>query len=112
LTFYPPKKVTLACIRVEKNFFEIRCTGYQKKWNFALIAKMCRSLEFGKREKKISEKLIFTGLCKFCKKRFSEKISLGTSLHKSSTHFRNQRKIPLLLIPFAPYFKESFFQLL
>jgi hypothetical protein len=97
---------------LKKNFFEIRRTGYQKKWNFALISKMCRSLEFGKREKIFSEKLIFKGLGIFCKKRFSEKISLGTSLHKSSTHFRNQRKIPLLLIPYAPYSEEFFFQLL
>jgi hypothetical protein len=41
---------------LKKNFFEIGRTGYQKKWNFALISKMCRSLEFGKREKKILQK--------------------------------------------------------
>jgi hypothetical protein len=41
-------------------FFEIGRAGYQKKRNFALISKMCRSLEFGKREKKIfPEKLNF-----------------------------------------------------
>ncbi len=31
---------------------------------------------------------------------------------KSSTHFLNQHKIPLLLIPFAPNFEEIFFQLI
>jgi hypothetical protein len=51
LTFYPPKKVALPLIRVEKNFFEIGCTGYSKKRIRALISKVCRSLEFGKREK-------------------------------------------------------------
>jgi hypothetical protein len=58
---------------LEKNFFEIGRAGYQKKWNFALISKMCRSLEFGKREKIFTEKLNFLGLGKFCKK------SWGTS---------------------------------
>ncbi len=42
---------------------------------------------------------------------FSEKKSLGTSWRKSYTHFWNQRKIPLLLIPFAANFQEIFFQL-
>jgi hypothetical protein len=47
-------------MRVEKNFFKIGIkTGYQKKPNFALISKMCRSLEFGKRENFFSEKLNF-----------------------------------------------------
>jgi hypothetical protein len=62
LTFYPSKKVAPPLIRVEKNFFEIGCAGYQKKRNFALISKMCRSLEFGKREKifyRKTEKLFF-----------------------------------------------------
>jgi hypothetical protein len=31
LTFFPPKKVGPPLIRVEKNFFEIGHTGYQKK---------------------------------------------------------------------------------
>jgi hypothetical protein len=66
LTFYPLKKVAPPLTRVEKNFFEIGHTGYQKKRNFALISKLCRSLVFGKREK-------------VCKNRFSEKKSYGTS---------------------------------
>jgi hypothetical protein len=36
---------------VEKNFLVNGRTGYQKKWNCALISKMSRSLEFGKRKK-------------------------------------------------------------
>ncbi len=51
LNFYPSEKVAPPFIRVEKNFFKIGRAGYQKKRNFALILKMCRSLEFGKREK-------------------------------------------------------------
>jgi hypothetical protein len=42
--------------------------GYQKKQNLALISKMCRSLEFSKREIIFAEKLIFQALRKFCKK--------------------------------------------
>jgi hypothetical protein len=34
---------------------------------------MCRSLEFSKRGKNSTEKLIFYGLANFAKKRFSEK---------------------------------------
>jgi hypothetical protein len=59
LTFYPPKKV-----RIEKNFFEIGRTGYQKKRNFALILKMCRSLEFGKRENFFTKKTEILGTWK------------------------------------------------
>jgi hypothetical protein len=47
----------------EKNFFQIVRKGYQRKRNFALISKMCRSPEFGKREKKFfTEKQIFQAL--------------------------------------------------
>jgi hypothetical protein len=67
LTFHPSKKVASP---LEKNFFEIGRAGYQKKRNFALISKMCRSLEFGKRGKIVSEKLKFKGLGKFSKKLF------------------------------------------
>jgi hypothetical protein len=46
----------LALIRGEKNFFKSGRTGYQKKRNFALISKMCRSLESGKREENVYRK--------------------------------------------------------
>jgi hypothetical protein len=46
------EKVVPPLIRVEKKFFKIGRAGYQKKRNFALISKMWRSLEFGKRGKK------------------------------------------------------------
>jgi hypothetical protein len=52
---------------------------------------------------------IFRGLENLAKNCFSEKKSLGTSWRKSSTHFWNQRKIPLLLIPCTPNLKEFFF---
>jgi hypothetical protein len=52
------KKVSPPLIRVEKNFFKIVRKGYQNKRNFALISKMCRSLEFSKGEKNFIEKLI------------------------------------------------------
>jgi hypothetical protein len=61
---------------LKKNFFEIGRKGYQNKGNFALISKMCRSLEFGKRGKNCYRKTDFLGLGKFRKKRFSEKKSL------------------------------------
>jgi hypothetical protein len=64
---------------LEKNFFVSGRTGYQKKRNFTLISKMCRSLEFGKRENIFYRKTEFLGLKNFAKKSFSEKKSLGTS---------------------------------
>jgi hypothetical protein len=65
------KKVAPPLIRVEKKFLEIGRTGYQKKPDFALISKMCRNLEFGKREKILYRKTEFL--------RTSKKTSLGTS---------------------------------
>ncbi len=41
------------------NFFEIGHIGYEKKRNFALISKMCKSLVFGKREKNVYRKTEF-----------------------------------------------------
>jgi hypothetical protein len=59
--------------------------GYQKKRNFALISKMCRLLEFSKREKNVTENGFFR-------------------------HLENQRKIPFLLLPSAPNLEEIFFK--
>ncbi len=73
LTFNPPKKVALPLIRVEKKFFKIVRKGYQKKRNFVLISKMCRSVEVNKRGKFFSEKLIFQALRKFGKRVFLSK---------------------------------------
>jgi hypothetical protein len=56
--------------------------------------------------------IIFRDLKNLAKNCFSAKKSLGTSWHKSSTHFWNKRKIPLLLIPSTPNFEEFFFLLL
>jgi hypothetical protein len=69
LTFYPSKKVAPPLIRVEKkNFFKIRRAGYQKKRNFALISKMCRSLKFGKMGKKFYRKTEILGTWKILQK--------------------------------------------
>jgi hypothetical protein len=68
LTFYPLKKVAPPLIRAEKNVFEIERAGYQKNRNFALISKMCKSLEFGKREKQIYLKTEFLGTWKILQK--------------------------------------------
>jgi hypothetical protein len=68
LAFYPSKKVNPPLIRVEKNFFEIGRAEYQKKQNFALISKMCRSLKFGKRGKIFSRKTEFLGTWKILQK--------------------------------------------
>jgi hypothetical protein len=66
-----------------------------------------------KSEKKYLQKnLFFRRLENLAKKRFLEKKSLGTSWRKRSTLFLNQRKILLLLIPFAPNYEEIFVQLL
>jgi hypothetical protein len=55
LTFYPLKKVALPLRRVGKKSFKIFHKGYQKKWNFAPVSKMCRSLEFSQREKNLQK---------------------------------------------------------
>ncbi len=61
----------------------------------------------------LQKNLIFRDLENLAKKIvFLVKKSLGTSWRKSSKHFWNQRKIPLLLIPCTANFKEIFFQLL
>jgi hypothetical protein len=53
---------------MEKNFFEIGHTGYQKKRNFALISKMCRSPVFGKREQNFYIKTEFLRTWKILQK--------------------------------------------
>jgi hypothetical protein len=53
-----------------KNFFEIGHTGYPKKRNFDLISKMCRSREFGKREKIFLRKTKFLGTWKILQNLF------------------------------------------
>jgi hypothetical protein len=45
------KKSSTAPEKSKKKFFKIVPKGYQNKQNFALISKMCRNLEFSKREK-------------------------------------------------------------
>ena len=93
-------------LKVEKNFFKI---GRIKRSGILHLFKKCAEvLSLAKGEKNLQK----TDLENFAKNRFSEKKSLGTSWRRSSTHFWNQLKIPLLLIPFAPNYEEIFFQLL
>ncbi len=53
------KKVAPPLLRVEKKFFEIGRAGYQKKRNFALIPKMCRTLASRSSQRFFSEKRFF-----------------------------------------------------
>jgi hypothetical protein len=53
---------------LKKNFFKIGRAGYRKKRNFALISKMCSSLEFGKRENFFCRKTEFLGTWKILQK--------------------------------------------
>ncbi len=48
-------------LRVDIKILQIVRKGYQKKWNFVLISKMCRSLEFSKRGKIFYIKSDFLG---------------------------------------------------
>ncbi len=45
----------------------------------------------------------------FLRNKFFYKIFFPFAKLKTSAHFWNQRKIPLILIPFADYFEEIFF---
>jgi hypothetical protein len=97
------KKYHRPFIRVEKNSFKIGQNGYQKKRNFALISKMCRICV--KKFLKIHFFAIFYNSLKnqlIC-------IFFLFAILKTSAHFLNQCKILLLLIPFADYFAEIFF---
>jgi hypothetical protein len=112
LTFYPPKKVAAPLIRVE-NFFspKLGVQGIRRSGILRWFQKCAEVLSLAK-GKKIQKNWICNDLENSCKKIFSEKKTFGTSWGKSSTHFWNQRKVPLLLIPFAPHFEEIVFQLL
>ncbi len=105
LTFYPLKKVATPLIRVEKNW----AYRVSKEVDFFAAFKNVQKSWVWQKEKKILQKnwmfMDLENLAKIC---FSEKKSLGTSWRKSSTHFWNQPKILLLLIPFVPNFKEFF----
>jgi hypothetical protein len=60
LVFYSLKKVALPVVRDEENFFEIGCTGYHKKWNFALIQK-CAEVSCLAKGKRIFTETEFLG---------------------------------------------------
>jgi hypothetical protein len=66
--------------------FEIGRTGYPKKRSFALISKVCRSLEFGKREKKFDRKTEFLGTWKILQKIVFLKKNLWELLDARALH--------------------------
>ncbi len=68
------RKVALPLIRVEKNFFEIGHAGYQKKRNFALILKMCRTLASRSSQRFFLRKQFFAKFSKSLKIKFFCKI--------------------------------------
>ena len=80
----------------------------QNKRNLMLISTRCRTLVLSKRVTICYRKTAFLGNCRQ-KTSFLGNKSLGTSCCKSYAPFWNQRKIALLLIPFADNFKEFFF---
>ncbi len=59
LTFYPPKKNSIAFYKSWKNFFEIGRTGYQKKGILHQFHKCAEVSSLAKGKKKITEKLNF-----------------------------------------------------
>ncbi len=94
--FYLIWPIILRKKELKENFLEIGRTGYQKKRNFALISKMCRSLKFGKRGKKLLMKnWSFRDLKNFANNPFSGKKFLGTSWRKSATHFFQLLSTPI-----------------
>ncbi len=109
LTFYPPKKVILSLMRAEKKILQNWAYRVSKEAEFCADFKTVQKSRVWQKEKKFfQKKWIFKDLENLAKNHFSEKKSLGTSWRKSSSHFWNQRKIPLLLIPFAPNSKKFF----
>jgi hypothetical protein len=62
-----------------KIFFLIGRTGFQKKWNFALISKCAEVLILAKGKIFLQKNRIFRDLENFAKNHFFEKKSLGTS---------------------------------
>ncbi len=84
---------------LRKNFFKIGRKGYQKKRNFALISKMCRTLASRSSQKIFFRKTIFCKLSKSLKIQFFCTNFFPFAKHETSAHFLNQRKIPLFWYP-------------
>jgi hypothetical protein len=104
LTFYPLKKVAPPLIRVLKKFLRNWVCRVTKEAEFCTDFKNVQKSRVWQNGKKFFQKNLFLGTWKILRK------ILGTSYwHKSSTHFWNQLKILLLLIPCTPNFEEIFF---
>ncbi len=83
-----------------------------KKSHFAEFKNVQKSRVWQKEKKFLQKKFIFKDLENLAKNHFSEKNFLGTPWRKSSSHFWNQRKIPLFFDTLCAQFEEVFFQLL
>ena len=89
--------------------FEIGHAGYQKKRNFALISKMCRSLEFGKRETIFYRKPEFLGTRKILQKIVFLRKNLWELLDARVLHiFEISAKFHFFLYPARPISKKFF----
>ncbi len=70
VTFLTSKKIAPFLTRVEKNFFKIGRTGYQKKRNFALISKMYRTLASRSSQRFFLRKTLVCKISKSLKNQF------------------------------------------
>jgi hypothetical protein len=95
----------------KKISLKLAVQGIKRSGIFRWFQKCKEVSSLAKGKKFLQKNFIFRDLENFAKNRFSENKSLETSWHKSSTHFWNQRKIPLFLTPCTANFEEIFFQL-
>ncbi len=106
LTFYPSKKVAPPLIRVEKQFLRNWTCRVSKERNFALISKMCKSLEFGKREKFVDIKT------EFCKKSFFWEKIFGNFLTQEFYTFLKSAQNSASIDTLHAQFRRNFFSTL
>ncbi len=89
---------------------KLAVTGYQKKRNFTLISKMCRSLGFGQREKNFLQKnWIFRDFSK--KLFFWEKLFRNFLMQEFYTFLKsaqNSASFDILCAQFWRYFSNSY----
>ncbi len=85
--------------------------GFQKKRNFSLSSKMCRSLASRSFQRFVLRKRFFTKIFKCLKNQFFCKFFSPFAKLKTSEHFWNQRKIPLFYT-LCGLFWRNFFSIL
>ncbi len=104
------KKIAPSLIRVEKIFFKIEHKGYQKKQILRWFKKCVELLRQEVPKDLLSENRFLAKFSQVPKNQFFCKNFFPFAKLKIS-HFWNQCKIPLFLIPCTPNFEEIFFQL-